>query len=198
MVSWGPDRIDLLLLGSDSGLYHKFWDSKTWSPGDTGFDKIGTEVWAEAPVAVSRAEKSIDVFTVGTDGKLYRIAYEGGSWKQPQRLGGAWGAQPAALVVSKDRVDVFQTGLNGSLNHKSFDGQLKPAGEQFDALGGISKGVPAVARSGATVHGVIHGTDNAFWTTSWSDVNSISAGNTKFNSLVRPASLTYASTSLKG
>lgn len=198
MVSWGPNRIDLLLCGADSGLYHKFWDGKTWSPGHLGYDKIGTEAWAEAPVAVSRQEKSIDVFTVGTDGKLYRIALEGGSWKQPQLLGGAWGQQPVALVVSKDRVDVFQTGLNGSLNHKWFDGQLKPAGEQFDALGGISKGVPAVARTGNTVHSVVYGTDNAFWTTTWNDVNSISAGNTRFSSLVRPASITYASTGLEG
>lgn len=198
MVSWGPNRIDLLLCGADSALYHKFWDGKDWSPGARGFDKIGTEVWADAPVAVSRKEKSIDVFTVGTDGKLYRIANEDGAWKQPQLLGGTWGAQPIALVVSKDRVDVFQTGLNGGLFHKSFDGQLKPAGEQFDALGGVSKGVPAVARAGSTVHGVVLGTDNAFWATTWSDVNSISGGNTKFNSLVRPASLTYASTSLKG
>lgn len=185
MVSWGPDRIDLLLCGADSSLYHKFWDGKSWSPGPREFDKIGKEVWAEAPVTVSRQTKSIDTFTVGTDGKLYRIAFEDGSWKSPQVLGGQWGTQPVALVVSKDRVDVFHIGLAGGLYHKYFDGQLKPTGEQFNGLGGVCRGVPAVARVGTSnVHVCVLGSDSAIWTASWKDANSIS-GPAKWSSLVR-------------
>lgn len=198
MVSWGPDRIDLLLCGTDSSLYHKFWDGKTWSPGPSDFDKIGTQTWAEAPVTVSRQEKSIDTFTVGTDGKLYRIAFDNGSWKQPQLLGGSWGTQPVALVASKDRVDVFHIGLNGGLFHKYFDGQLKPAGEQFNSLGGTCKGVPAIARVGASdVYTCVLGTDNAIWATSWNNFESIS-GTANFTSLVRNPFLAHALIGLEG
>lgn len=198
MVSWGPDRIDLLLCGADSSLYHKFWDGKNWSPGPHEFDKIGTETWAEGPVTVSRQEKSIDTFIVGTDGKLYRIVFENGFWKYPQLLGGSWGTQPVALVASKDRVDVFHVGLCGGLYHKYFDGQLKPAGEQFDVLGGTFKGVPAIARAGvSSVHVCVLGSDNAIWTKSWSNLNSISRP-ANFTSLVRHAFITFASMDLEG
>lgn len=198
MVSWGPDRIDLLLCGADSSLYHKFWDGKTWSPGPRDFYKIGTDTWAEAPVTVCRQKNLIETFTVGTDGKLYRIVHENGAWQSPQLLGGSWGTKPVALVVSNDRVDVFHIGLGGALYHKYFDGQLKPPGEQFHGLGGTCKGVPAVARQGpSNIHLCVLGSDNAIWTKCWNNVNSIS-GPTAFSSLVRNAILSDGSKGLEG
>jgi hypothetical protein len=31
-VSWGPDRLDIFVKGTDNALYHKWWDKTAWGP----------------------------------------------------------------------------------------------------------------------------------------------------------------------
>ena len=34
-VAWGPNRLDVFVIGTDSALYHKWWDGATWGPSVT-------------------------------------------------------------------------------------------------------------------------------------------------------------------
>src|SRR5205807_3802209 len=39
-VSWGPNRIDVMVRGGGDAIYHKYWDGSSWLPSG-GFEKIG-------------------------------------------------------------------------------------------------------------------------------------------------------------
>lgn len=41
VVSWGPGRLDLFVVGADSALYHKAWDGSAWHPAVDGFEHLG-------------------------------------------------------------------------------------------------------------------------------------------------------------
>ena len=36
VVSWGPNRLDVFVVGTDSALYHKWWNGASWGPSLTG------------------------------------------------------------------------------------------------------------------------------------------------------------------
>ena len=40
-VSWGPNRLDLFVTGTDSALYHKWWNGSSWGPSLTGYERMG-------------------------------------------------------------------------------------------------------------------------------------------------------------
>jgi hypothetical protein len=33
VAAWGPNRLDVCVVGSDNALHHKSWDGTAWSPG---------------------------------------------------------------------------------------------------------------------------------------------------------------------
>jgi hypothetical protein len=41
LASWGPDRLDVFVLGTNSALYHKWWDGSAWNPSLTGYEYMG-------------------------------------------------------------------------------------------------------------------------------------------------------------
>jgi hypothetical protein len=36
-VSWGPNRLDAFVIGTDTALYHKWWKGSTSGPTHTGY-----------------------------------------------------------------------------------------------------------------------------------------------------------------
>jgi hypothetical protein len=46
VVSWGPNRLDVFVEGTDSALYHKWWDGQAWGPSVTGYERQGGIVTA--------------------------------------------------------------------------------------------------------------------------------------------------------
>ena len=149
MISSAQYRIDVLICGADSGLYHKFWEGKRWSPGHTSFDKISAGTWVGQPVCITREPESIDAFAVNTDGKLYHIAFKNASWQEPKSLGGQWAGPPSAVNQGKDRIDIFMVGLASALYHKKFDGsKFTPDGENWTSIGGQFKGGVSLAVGG--------------------------------------------------
>ena len=70
-VSWGPNRLDVFGIGTDSALYHMAWNGSTWS----GWQRRGG-ILIQPPVsAVSWGPNRLDVFGVGTDSALYRMRF---------------------------------------------------------------------------------------------------------------------------
>jgi hypothetical protein len=66
-VSWGPNRIDVFVQGTDRALYTKSWNGSVWS----GYTQLGSNPIAGPPSAVSWGPNRIDIFVQGTDGALY-------------------------------------------------------------------------------------------------------------------------------
>jgi hypothetical protein len=79
VTSWGRDRYDIFLLGTDSRLFHARYNG-SWSEF---FDLGGTII--KPPTAVSWSKNRLDVFVIGTNGAMYHKWSSGnGSWGPSQ------------------------------------------------------------------------------------------------------------------
>ena len=110
-VSWGPNRIDVFVRGSDNGLWHKAWDGGSWS----GWDGRGGTLTAAAS-ASSCANGHLDVFVRGTDNALWRQGFDGSSWSGWSSVGGNWTSGPSAVCRRGTAViDLFARGTDNAL-----------------------------------------------------------------------------------
>jgi hypothetical protein len=41
-VAWAANRLDVFVRGTDSGLYHKWWDGSSWQPSPMDWESLGT------------------------------------------------------------------------------------------------------------------------------------------------------------
>ena len=64
MVAWGPNRLDVFVIGTDSALYHKWWNGSAWGPSLTGYENMGGVIVGH-PEVVSWGPNRLDVFVVG-------------------------------------------------------------------------------------------------------------------------------------
>jgi hypothetical protein len=69
-VSWGPNRLDLFVLGTDHGLWHKWWDGSQWG----GWESLGGTCM-DVGNPVSWAAHELDLFVVGTDSAVWHKRY---------------------------------------------------------------------------------------------------------------------------
>jgi hypothetical protein len=80
--SWGDNRLDVFVKGTDNALWHKWWDGASWSD----WESLGG-VLTSAPGAVSWDFNRIDVFVKGTDNALWHKWWDGASWSGWESLG---------------------------------------------------------------------------------------------------------------
>jgi hypothetical protein len=55
VVAWGPNRLDVFVRGTNSALYHKWWNGSSWGPSLTGYEHMGgviTDFWVSATLLV--------------------------------------------------------------------------------------------------------------------------------------------------
>jgi hypothetical protein len=72
LTSWGPERMDLFVRGTDNSLLHSTWNPATsWSD----WENLGGPIYS-APAAVSWGPGRIDVFARGEAGNLIHIWYQ--------------------------------------------------------------------------------------------------------------------------
>jgi len=62
-VSWGPNRLDVFVVGTDAAVYHMYSndDSNTWYPAGNNWERVGGNA-ASAPSVVSWGPDRLDVF----------------------------------------------------------------------------------------------------------------------------------------
>ena len=89
-VSWGPDRIDVVARGTDSAVWHRWWDGSSWQ----GWESLGGIIHG-APTICSWASGRLDIFAVGTNHHLFHKWFQGG-WSNWEDLGGVLTSDPAA------------------------------------------------------------------------------------------------------
>ena len=79
VASWGPDRLDVFVTGTDSQLYHKWWNGSAWGPSVTGYEAMGGTIIGE-PRVVAWGPDRLDVFVTGTNGALFHKWWNGSAW----------------------------------------------------------------------------------------------------------------------
>jgi len=69
----------VFVTGTDSALYHKWWDGASWGPSVTDYEYMGG-VCTSQPRVTAWGPNRLDVFVTGTDSALYHKWWDGASW----------------------------------------------------------------------------------------------------------------------
>ena len=165
--SWGPGRLDVFVRGTDSRLYHK-WFENGWND----WEPLGG-VLTSAPSPASWGSGRIDVFARGVDSQLYHKWFENG-WNDWEALGGILMSEPAACSWGPGRLDVFARGTDSQLYHKWFENGWS----DWESLGGILTSGPGAASWGSGridvfAAGVDSALEHKWFENGWSDWESL-------------------------
>ncbi|MFE7130354.1 Dot/Icm T4SS effector Zinc-dependent metalloprotease LegP [Streptomyces sp. NPDC057638] len=171
-VSWGPNRLDVFGVGTDSTLLHTWWDGTGWRPAGSRWQSLGG-VCASRPTSLAWGQDRLDVFAVGTDSALHHTWWDGTAWRPStgewEFLGGVCASAPEAVSWGPGRLDLFVTGTDSAVLHKWWDGNSwGPSAVGWESLGGTATSVPLVVSWGANRLDVfVVGTDSALWHKWW-------------------------------
>lgn len=157
-VSWGANRIDVVARGTDSAVYHKWWNGSSWN----GYENLGGLIQG-APTICSWANGRLDIFATGMDHHLWHRWYQGG-WSGWEDLGGLLSSEPAAVSWGNGRIDVFARGMDSAMYHMWYDGHW----HSWESLGGVLGSGPAVASWAANrLDCFVMGMDHHLWHRWW-------------------------------
>lgn len=135
-TSWAANRIDVVARGTDSAVFHRWWDGAQW----LGWESLGGSIQG-APAICSWGKGRLDIFAVGTDHRMYHKWFQGG-WSGWESLGGQFSAEPCAVSWGPNRIDVFARGMDSGMWHMAWDGAHWVGWEN---QGGILDSGPAVS-----------------------------------------------------
>ena len=173
--SWGSNRADVFVRGSDSALWHNSWDGTQW----VGWETLGGLLNGD-PGSVSWGPKRVDVFVRGADNALWhRWLDESGKWSGWEALGGTLTSGADVASWGTDRLDVFALGSDSAVWHKWWDGR---SWSSWQPLGGsFTSDVTAVSWGPNRIDLFGQGTDYALWHkwwdgTRWNDWQSLGGG----------------------
>jgi hypothetical protein len=119
VVAWGPNRLDILLADTQvCSLWHRFWSGAGWSGWESHIAPAGSSV-AFDPVVVSWSPGRLDVFLVGTGGRLWHRFLIGGwsGWEDQGRPASALTGRPAVASWAPNRLDVLVRDGSGRVYH---------------------------------------------------------------------------------
>jgi len=109
------------------------------NPEWLGWQDLGGIIKAP-PAVASLAPHRLDVFSVGTDGKLAQKSWDGSKWSDWISVGGQFKGGPAAVSWGANRIDVFVRGSGDHLEHRFWNGKWNG----WVDLGGPITSAPAV------------------------------------------------------
>ena len=151
--SWSSGRLDVFVRGTDSALWHK-WYENGWSD----WESLGG-VLTSGPAAVAWDQGRIDVFARGTDSALWHKWYENG-WSDWESLGGVLLSGPGAVSWGPGRIDAFVEGTDAALWHIVYENGWSG----WESLGGVLTSSPGAASwSSGRLDVFAAGTDSALW-----------------------------------
>jgi hypothetical protein len=151
--SWSEGRLDVLVRGTDSACWHKWFDN-----GWSDWESLGG-ILTSSPAAVSWDQGRLDVFARGTDSALWHKWYDNG-WSDWESLGGILTSEPGVCSWTAGRLDVFARGTDGACWHKWFDNGWS----DWESLGGVLTSGPGCVSWGPDrIDLFVAGTDSACW-----------------------------------
>ncbi len=116
-VSWGANRIDCFARGTDSAMYHRWWNGSSWG----GWENLGGVI-LEEPDCTSWGANRIDCFARGTNARMYHRWWNGSSWGGWENLGGVILDSPECVSWGPNRIDCFARGTNRAMYHRWWNG----------------------------------------------------------------------------
>jgi subtilisin family serine protease len=159
-TSWAADRLDAFVIGTDSALWHKYWDGNAWR----GWFSQGG-VCFQGAAAASWAPNRLDTFVIGSDSAVWHKAWTGAAWTGWSSLGGVCMSAPAAVSWGPNRIDLFVIGTDRALWHRAWTGA---AWTGWTSLGGVCDfGVAAASWASNRLDVFVIGTDSALWHKAW-------------------------------
>ncbi|MBD2099964.1 zinc metalloprotease [Leptolyngbya sp. FACHB-261] len=176
-VSRSKDKLDVFVTGTDNHVYTAAWEPEFtdwwhgWWKLNGGAAAPGAHV-----TAVSRAPDKLDVFVVGTDGRVWTAAWEPGftdwwhGWWPIGDIRVPAGAAIHAVSRSKDKLDIFVTDVNGVVQTAAWEPSFNGWKGWWELKGGRSApGAPvtAVSRSEDKLDVFVTGVDGRVWTAAW-------------------------------
>jgi hypothetical protein len=123
VVSWGPNRIDVVALDRENQMHHKKFDGE-WHD----WNALGEEAFSSPPSIVSWEPNRLDIDGLDTDNHLLHKAWNGSkkvwepsltSWKD---LGGLLSSPPSVVSWEPNRLDIFGLGEDNQMLHKAWNG----------------------------------------------------------------------------
>lgn len=163
--SWGSNRLDVFVQGTNNGLYHRWrQDPGAWQPAAHQWEWLGG-ILTSRPAVVARMTNRLDVFVRGPDWALWHKWWNGTTWSGWQSLGGIITSAPVVASWGANRLDVFVRGLDGQLWHRGWDGT---GWSDWKRRGGvITADMAAIARAPNRLDLFARAKDNALWHTWW-------------------------------
>jgi len=172
VVAWGANRLDTFVIGTNSSLYHKWWNRTSWGPSVTGYEYMGGKIISD-PEVVSWGPNRLDVFVLGTNSSLYHKWWNGSSWGPSvtgyEYMGGQILGSPKAVSWGPNRLDVFVLGTNSAIYHKWWNGSTwGPSVTGYEYMGGTCLTPPTVVSWGQNrIDLFVIGTDSALYHKWW-------------------------------
>jgi hypothetical protein len=117
--------------------------------------------------AVARPGGRLDRFWIGLDGGLRHATFQGGSWTDPEDLGGQPTSPPAVAAWGDETMEIFAIFPDGQLWDRYWDGQ---AWHPWESLEGelLPGSTPAAAAAGPDRLDVLAaGRDGRTWQRWW-------------------------------
>jgi|GEM_PF-729931 len=173
VVSWAPNRLDVFVIGTTSGLHHKYYNGSAWGPSLTGYEFMGGTIQDSAEV-VAWGPNRLDAFVVGMNSGLYHKYWNGAAWGPSvtgyEFLGGVIEGHPRAVAWGSNRLDVFVVGTDRALYHKYWNGSAwAPSVTGYENLGGTIVGSPEVVAWGPNRLDIfVLGTNSGLYHKYWS------------------------------
>jgi len=173
-----PEHLDVFAIGSDGRTMSNWWDQASgWAGWFQVQGGISAPGGSGSPVtAIARYSGHLDLFTVGTDNRVYTAWWDVTSgWHGWAPLGGLLCRSGSTVnVVSRytDHLDLFTTASDGRVMSIWWDARTGWAADWFQISGGVAANgatVTAIARYPFHLDVFTVGTDNKVYSTWWDD-----------------------------
>jgi hypothetical protein len=177
-VSRSADKLDIFVTDVNGVIYTAAWEPAFTDGWHGWWELNGGRAAPGAPVtAVSRSTDKLDVFVVGTDGRIWTAAWEPiftDWWHGWWPIGTITAPQRAPVHVvsrSTDKLDIFVTDVSGVIRTAAWEPDFTDWWHGWWELNGgrAAPGAPvtAVSRSTDKLDVFVVGLDGRVWTAAW-------------------------------
>ena len=178
-----PEHLDVFAVASDGRTMSNWWDGASgWAGWFQISGGVASAGGAGSPVtAVSRYPGHLDLFTVGTDSRVWSAWWDAATgwsgWFRISALTCRGGSTVTVVSRNPDHLDLFTTGSDGRVMSIWWDASTGWAGSWFQVSGGVASPgatVTAIARYPSHLDVFTVGTNgqvfSAWWdqTSGWS------------------------------
>jgi len=191
-----PEHLDVFAVASDGRTMSDWWDVSTgWAGWFQLMGGIASPGGAGSPItAIARYAGHLDIFTVGTDNRVYTAWWDASSGWHSWGVLGTLVCRPSSTVnvVCRytDHIDLFTTASDGKIMSTWWDVRTGWAG-WFQVSGGVAAPgatVTAIARYPFHLDLFTIGTDNRVYSTWWDERTGWAGWFLVGNQLCRPDS----------